>query len=309
MKKSTIKERFKAFLEKIKNPAPWVVVLFVFLTIALAGMSIAFPILQISNVLVYIVYGLAAICLSYTVYLFIFTFPKLKKRFREELMKYKYTKRYLEDFEFKSMVSACVSFSINMIYAIFQGVMGILSHSIWYGSLSLYYIVLCSIRGGIVFANYRRRKTEDEHEYLIKQVRSYRNCGIYLNILTLALSASIVQMVILNQGYKYAGLMIYVMAAYAFYKLTISIVNIVRAKRTENYTTKSIRNLNLSDALVSILALQTAMFQAFGTEVEPFLFNALTGAGVTLITIIISVIMIVKGTKELNKLKKEKENG
>ncbi len=70
----------------------------------------------------------------------------------------------------------------------------------------------------------------------------------------------------------------------------------------------SIRDLNLSDALVSMLALQTAMFQAFGEGSNPYMFNAITGAGVTLILVALSVVMITHGNREIKRLKLTNNN-
>ena len=301
-----MKEKFKKLFDSILHPKVWVYILFIVLTIIVCITTILLTIKVEANVLSYILYVLSFLILVYTVYMSFYFYPKIKKYFIERAMKYKFTRKYLTDFTYRSLVSACISFIINVTYAIAQGVLAILAHSIWYASLSAYYLALCLIRGGIVFNHLKRRKVEDEKQYELKQIISYRNCGIYLNILTVALSASIIQMVVINQGYKYAGIMIYVMAAYVFYKFYIAIKNIFRARKSKDYTTQSIRDLNLADALMSMFALQTAMFQAFGDGFDPYAFNSATGTVVTLSIIAISLVMIIGGTRKIRKLKSEK---
>ena len=121
-------------------------------------------------------------------------------------------------------------------------------------------------------------------------------------ILNFALVPAIVQMVIKNEGFKYAGVMIYVMAAYAFYKLGISIYNLFKVKKQSNFVIAAIKNISFADALVSILALQTALLQTFLQEGSPRLFNALTGGMVSIGVISIGIYMIVNATCKLNKI-------
>ena len=308
MSKRSFKESAKAVFDRVKAPKPWVFVMFLILTLLMLSASIVLLVLGFTQFWVYIINALTAILLAYTIYLIVHFYPLIKAKVIETLKKSKSIARYLEDYKYKSLVNTCITFSINIAYALTQGVLAILSNSIWYGTLAAYYIILCFIRGGIVYKHFKRRKVGDEKEYALKQAQSYRNCGIYLNILTFALSGSIVQMVILNQGYRYAGIMIYVMALYTFYKLALAIKNIVKAWKRNDFTIMSIRDLNLSDALVSMLALQTAMFQAFGEGSNPYIFNAITGAGVTLILIALSVVMIAHGNREIKRLKLTNNN-
>ena len=62
-------------------------------------------------------------------------------------------------------------------------------------------------------------------------------------------------------------------------------------------------NINLADALVSILALQTALLDQFATPDTPtIVFNSLTGGGICIYAFVAGVYMIVKATKKLKTL-------
>lgn len=91
------------------------------------------------------------------------------------------------------------------------------------------------------------------------RIRVYRTGGILLIVLTLALSAAVVQMVYANRAFEYAGLMIYASAAYAFYKIIMALYNLVKARKQSDFKIRAVRNINFADAAVSVLALQTAM--------------------------------------------------
>lgn len=301
--------KLKLLFKKLKTPSVGFSVLFSLLSIAIIASTIVFVILGVTAFWVYILYILSAMALTYEVYIVIFYAPKIRQAFINLAMKNKYTKSYIQNFGFRSLVSSSFGAIINIGFAVTQGVLAIITNSIWYGALAVYYILLSCIRSGIIIRHNQRKSVDDPNEYLYLQTKSYRNCGIYITTLTIALSGAIAQMVIANQGFKYAGIMIYVIASYTFYKLTLAIINIVKAKKNDDYTIQSARNLNLASALVSLLALQTAMFDAFGGGVNPSLANALTGTGVSLIIITLGLIMAIHGQKKLKQLKQGDKNG
>lgn len=266
-------------------------------TIVLLCLGNPYPILS------YILYGLSAVALTYLIYLIVYYAPKVKQGIINLIKKNKFTRELYENYGYRNFVFTIRSFIFNIAYAVFQAVIAIMARSIWYGALATYNIAISLIRGGIVYVTRRKRNNKITLE---RQIKSYRNCGIYLVLLNFALTGAVVQMVIANQGFKYAGMMIYVMAAWTFYKLGMSIYNMIKARKQKDYTLMSVKNLGLAESLVSILGLQTAMFQAFATDYIPRLPNSLTGGGVLLIIIAIGVIMIVHGQKKLKKLQKEK---
>ena len=124
-------------------------------------------------------------------------------------------------------------------------------------------------------------------------------------LLNVALSVAIAQMIFESKGFLYGGLMIYTFAAYAFYKIIMAIIRIVKSRKIHNAVLNAVAIINLTIGMVSILALQTALLSTFGAGVNTSLFNTLTGSLVSLCSIGLSIYMIIKGTK---KLKSEKTN-
>jgi divalent metal cation (Fe/Co/Zn/Cd) transporter len=113
-------------------------------------------------------------------------------------------------------------------------------------------------------------------------------------------------MIFSDAHFTYMGWTIFAYAAYAFYKITMSIVTLIKAHKQDDLTVRAIRNINLVDALVSILALQTAlltMFSEGATNIS--LFNTLTGTVVSFASIGIGIYMIVSANKKMKELQKE----
>lgn len=299
----------KKLWEKIKSPSKSLAIIGSVLSIAIMAGTVALVVLgKTESVFIYLLYALSATALAFVVWIGVYFTPKVKNTIILELKKHKFTNELLDSYGYRSIIFAICSFIINVAYAGFQGVMAVLSRSVWLGSLAVYYLVISLIRGGIVATSRKRGRANGEFTEA-KQIRAYRNCGIYLVLLNFALIGAVVQMVAYGGGFKYAGNMIYVMAVYAFYKLGMGIYNIFRAKKCNDYTIQSIKNISFADALVSILGLQTAMLYAFSENYQPRVPNALTGGAVLVLIIAMGIFMIIKGQKELKKIKEAVSSG
>ena len=109
-----------------------------------------------------------------------------------------------------------------------------------------------------------------------------------------------------KRGYDYPGVMIYVMALFTFYSTIHAIVDIVKYRSMGSPIMSTAKIVSLSAALVSMLNLETAMFAQFGAEMsveKQHIFIILTGAGVSVTVVTLSVILIVRATKEIRREK------
>ena len=86
----------------------------------------------------------------------------------------------------------------------------------------------------------------------------------------------------------------------------MSIISFIRAHKQTDLTVRAIRNINLVDSLVSILALQTALLTMFSEgEINISLFNTLTGTVVSFASIGIGIYMIISANKKMKEIQKE----
>ncbi len=144
--------------------------------------------------------------------------------------------------------------------------------------------------------------TNEEYE----KAKVYRNSGIIMLVLNIALSAAIAQMIFSDAHFTYVGWTIFAYAAYAFYKIIMAIISFVKAQKQTDLTVRAIRNVNLVAALVSVLALQTALLTMFDSgELNIAFMNAMTGSAVSLTSVAIGVYMIASANKKMKRLQKE----
>ena len=297
----------KKLFEKLKKPNTVFAIIFSVITLMIVGFTITWIALGKEGFLNYVLYVLSAITFSYFVYIIVYCAPRFKNGIIGTMKKHKFTNELLASYGYRSVIFLMCSFTINIVYALFHAVIAVLARSVWYGALATYYIAISLIRGGIIAIS--RKKKSDKFS-LQRQVRAYRNCGIYLVLLNFVFICAIMQMILREGGFQYAGLMIYVMATYTFYKLGLSIYNLFKAKKHNDYTVQSIKNISFADALVSLLALQTALLATFaGSGYQPYLPNSLTGGTVSFIIIGIGVYMIVKGQKKMKELETANKEG
>lgn len=299
MKKDGYGNSLKKIVDFVLRPPWYFAVITGIITLALIAVSIYLLVTEQNAVYFYFLYGITAIFLSLTVWHIIVFVPKIKQSLIEAMNKRKFTAAIINDYGFRALTFSSVAFAVNIGYAIFNGVIGIVSQSVWFGALSLYYIVLSALKAYVLISAKRINKLDGDQS--MRKYRLYKNCGLSLIILSFALSGAVLQMALTDKGFKYADLMIYAAALYAFYKLTIAITQFVKSRRHGRTINETFGLINLSDGLVSMLALQTALLAAFG-EGSNMIYNAITGAIVMLAIIAIGIYMAATAKKILKKV-------
>lgn len=287
---------FRKIWDKIKHPKGiWIALFYVFFTLAVTGTILLVVFVPNQSVWHYILYGVAGVSLAYFVYSIVYFAPKMKQGFIKFLRKFKFTSTLLDSYGYRTFVFSIFSFILNLGYVGLMLGMAIATGSAWYYSITAYYLALILMKGNVF---YSKKKYDTE----VKEARAYRFAGIMFIFLTLALSGIITLIYTSNMAFEYAGLMIYVVAAYTFYNLTLAIINIFKARNHDSLYIQAIRNVNLASSIVSLLVLQVALFQAFSPEYNKSFANGLTGGAVSAVILALGIYMIVKANKRLNQI-------
>ena len=208
--------------------------------------------------------------------------------------------KYFKEVEFRTETSLYQGLVINLLYVALKLGAGIYYRSIWFGSLAVYYLLLAVMRFSLL---HHVRSREDDR---VSEWKRYRFCGIILLFMNQALAAIVVIVVKQNQGFEYAGFLIYAMAFYTFYAVIMSVINVVKFRKYGSPVMSAAKVINLTAASVSMLSLETAMLAQFGEDDVMFrqVMTSATGAGVCAIVLGMAVFMIAKSTKILKNRKK-----
>ncbi|MFT4005662.1 MAG: hypothetical protein QM683_08485 [Lacrimispora sp.] len=241
-----------------------------------------------------IIYVIAACGIFLSCYYLICNFNYgIRLKVRPVIESNDFTNRVYKDYRFRTVLSAFFSFLINLFYAVSNGIIGILNHSAWFGTLAAYYIFLSVMRFTTVWYERKISKLNEDKKRKIQELTVYRHCGILLILITIALGGAVLLLLDQKGGKSYPGTLIFAVAAYTFYKIILSVINMVKTKRMKSPLLATIRNIGYADALVSILSLQTAMLVSFkeGGELDPQMMNGLTGVGVCMMILFIGIYM------------------
>lgn len=204
--------------------------------------------------------------------------------------------RYLKEDRFRAEAALYQGFLINLFYAGVKMFSGILYQSVWFVTLAVYYILLAVMRFSLL--HHVRKQGGD----MISEWKRYRLCGIILLLMNFALAGIVILVIHHNSGFEYPGVLIYIMAMYAFYAAITAVWNVIKFKKYGSPVLSAAKVINLTAAMVSILSLETAMLTQFGAADDANfrrIMTASTGAGVSLVVLGMAVYMIIHATGKL----------
>lgn len=198
--------------------------------------------------------------------------------------------KYLHDKAYRGSVGIYQGMTINLAYGVFRGTVGVIYSSAWLISTAVYFLILGFMRMGLALS---RKRGGDEN-------KSYRRTAWFLLLLDIPLGGMILLMIRTEAGIIYPGYTIYAAAAYTFYMLTLSIINMVKFRRIGSPILSAAKALSFVAALVSILGLQNALIAAFSQKTVEYriMMNTLTGTGLYIAVIAISIYMLRRSKKE-----------
>lgn len=180
------------------------------------------------------------------------------------------------------------SLAINFIYALGNCIVGLLTHSWWFISVGAYYSVLTTTRFSVLQIK-RKAGGNFDHEKFAK-----RMTGVLLVVLSVCIAGMNVLSVIKDRGSVFHEIIMITIATYTFTKITIAIIGMVKVKHTHSPALKTLRNIALADACVSIYTMQRSMLVSFpGMKPGDIqLLNILTGSIVWIIVLFLGINLI-----------------
>lgn len=242
--------------KKLFFPPLWL--LFLLLIAASAGLIVAFSSLAENHPLRIGAYVLSA----YTLTVWCCSFPSLIRRVHAFRHRNPLARRWIHDRRFRISVTLIGTLVWNGIYAVFQLCLGIYHHSLWFYALSVYYASLALMR--LSLARYTVR--HEPGQWLCREFKLYRSCGIAFLVMNLALTVIIFYMVIQGRTMRHHEITTISMAAHTFTTFTMSIVNVIKYRRLGSPVFSASKDISLAAALVSMLTLEAPCSPLFTTD-------------------------------------------
>ena len=294
---------WKKILYKVIFPPIWVVALFAFLCIA--GMGLVIINGFTNHPVYYAIYAVSFYAVCIVTASFIKNGSRTIKKTKNKVYSTKYGNKYFTDIEFKTRVTLYSSLLINLANVALNIAYGFVYTTNWFFVLAFYYATLTLMR--FILALYTHKYSLGENP--LGEWKRARACAAVLTLINLSLTGVVLMMMYQDKGFTYAGMLIYVMAAYSFYHITVAIIELIKNRKYNSPIVDSIKAVKLAAALVSMLSLETAMLTAFGGDTaieDKRIMIAATGAGICLVVIGLSSYMIVRSTNEIKKIEANK---
>ncbi len=178
----------------------------------------------------------------------------------------------------KALKFALISLVLNVAFGAYHLVFGIVSSSWWLLTLGSYYLILSIVRFAVLISKSKER-------FITKFT------GWMLMILSIPLVGTVILSVVRNRGHELHVIVMIAMAAYAFAKITIATINLIKSHRSTSEALITLRNISFADAFVSIFALQRSMLVSFEgmSETEIWIMNATLGSAVCIIVFLLGL--------------------
>jgi len=271
--------------------------------ICLLPISISFLVLSLIYLDSTSIISILSYLLSFYVLLTIcFRVPKIVEYFKKVKQENKYIQRWFSDTHLRMNVSLYGSLIWNVIFAIFQLVLGFYHKSLWFYTMFAYYVVLGLMRFFLVKHTRKYKANEEE----IMETKRYILCGWMLLIINLTLSIITCFIVYWNKTFNHHMITTIAMAAYTFFTFTFAIVNLIKYKKYNSLVYSAAKNITLISACVSMLTLETTMLTTFGGAEEGLfrqIILSISSVVVIGFAISMAIYMIVRGNKRLKQNK------
>ena len=175
---------------------------------------------------------------------------------------------------------------LNAALAAYHILFGLLERSWWLLTLGAYYLILSVLRLTVT---------------LVKKSDAFtvKFTGVMLMFLSLPLVGTVILAAISDRGTAFHMIVMIGIAAYTFTKITLAIINFVRAKGRASARILMLRSISLATAAVSILSLQRSMLVSFEgmTPDEIVIMNACTEGAVCLAVFALGLNLVIRSKK------------
>lgn len=177
---------------------------------------------------------------------------------------------------------------INVAYAVGNCLVGFRNVSWWFITVGAYYTVLAITRFSVLQLQKKANGNCDAARF------ARRLTGILLIVLSFCIVGVNILSAIKDRGTVFHEIVMITIATYTFAKISIAVIGMVKATHTVSPVIKTLRNISLADACVSIYTMQRSMLVSFpGMEATSILLlNIFTGTAVWAVILLLGINLI-----------------
>lgn len=247
-------------------------------------------------------YVFTVILVLFTLLNIIVPLPDHVYKVKAIIYKNKFATRYVYDYEYRSNIVMQIGFLGNTAYALINLFMGLITKQVWFVAIGIFYTIFGFLKFALLVKQAHILKSENMRERRAAALRVWRFFGASMLVINIPNTIMVAQMIYNNKNYYYSPIITFAYFIYTSIYLIAAIVKVFQARMRKNPIFTAYSNMSFCGALMSVLALQTAMINAFElTDSMRRTANTITGSLVITVFYIISIVVIISTTRQLNK--------
>ncbi|MCQ2528225.1 MAG: hypothetical protein MJ108_03805 [Saccharofermentans sp.] len=189
------------------------------------------------------------------------------------------------DYTRKTVAATFPAIIFDFLYAGFAAAVGIIYRFPWLIMMSIYYVFLTCMKCRMLYRAGRSLSRKKNKKFT--EVANARSFCKWLFFMDLLLAFDVYLMTRKGVSHHYPGFLIYVMAVYVVIKVGTAIYNLFKAGRKGSFIAIAIRKLGIVEALVSVLALESALNYKYGAVYSEFDASNVLKIGIAVFVIIL----------------------
>lgn len=197
-----------------------------------------------------------------------------------------------------------VNAAVTAGFAVYNGIFGIVYHSLWYGAFAGYLIVLSVLRFTVlsVYRIARLKYRNDAKKSAGAELKMSFAVGVAFGPLTVALSVMMLLLVAGQKPLVSNEIMAIATAAYTFCKIGLTIRNFAKGK----VLNETMRNIGIVDSVFSVVMLESTLITAFGeADGELYVLLTLSGIAMALLAVGMGAFMTIAAIRKLHSIRNE----
>ena len=140
---------------------------------------------------------------------------------------------------YRITLSAAAAFALNLLYALYHCVVGIVNLSLWLIAMCAFYGILATMRFSAVLCGRKNNElpSEDTEKIVMKL------SGILLAVLSFVLAAVSYISLSQNIATQHEEIMMITIATYTFYKVTMAVIRAIKQRKNPSLLFNNIREI------------------------------------------------------------------
>ncbi len=250
----------------------------------------------------FILLFISALFLGYGAYAIIIQILRLWPRLEKWSEGHKLINRFVMSYDFRTICTTVLVLFINLGFAIFNGVYGFMFQEWWCVSLFIYYLMLIVMRSSISARALRVSRRFDDTSREDAQLRVYRMAAIMLLIFTIALNFLLWELLSQDSfGFRHHLLITIVTGIYTVIKVVMAVSNLIYTRGRHDKITHAIRNINMTDALVSVMTLLMTLLTRFSDSETAVTTVRVLGTIICIYVVAMALFMLINSVVKIKK--------